>query len=67
MARAIDVSSYLCDCGYEADFFENTIREMKRMSLKKRVRLVEEDHAIVFDKGKAVEMVCPQKGSCRFR
>jgi len=64
MAREIDISSYKCDCGYEANFFENTIREMKCMSLKKRARLVEEDHAIVVDKGKAVEMICPQKGRC---
>jgi hypothetical protein len=67
MAREIDISSYRCDCGYEAHFFENTVREMKRMSLKKKMSLVEEDHKIVFDKGKAVEMVCPQKGKCRFR
>ena len=37
---------------------------MKRMSLKKKVRLQEDGHAIVFDKGKAIEMICPQRGKC---
>jgi hypothetical protein len=64
MAREIDISSYRCDCGHEAHFFENSILEMKRMSLKKKVRLQEDGHAIVFDKGKAIEMICPQRGKC---
>jgi hypothetical protein len=60
VATEVFPSSFVCDCGYEADFFENTIREMKRMSLKKRGRLAEGDHVIVFDKGEAVEMICPK-------
>ncbi|MBM4026135.1 MAG: hypothetical protein FJ280_12120 [Planctomycetes bacterium] len=64
MASEIDISSYRCDCGYEAHFFPKTIRQMERMSLKKRVSLGEGRHGIVFHRGKAIEMICPQKGTC---
>jgi len=67
VATEIFPSSFICDCGYEAHFFENTVREMKRMSLKRRLSLVEEGHRIVFHKGKPIEMICPKKGKCRFR
>jgi hypothetical protein len=43
MAVEIYPSSFRCDCGQELDFFENTIRDMKKMSKYKRVRLGEED------------------------
>ncbi len=59
-------SSFICDCGFEAHFFENTINEMKRMSLKKKVSIGEGKHGIVFHKGKAIEMICPKMGTCRF-
>jgi hypothetical protein len=36
------------------------------MSLKKRVGLTDDGHQIIFHKGKAIEMVCPKKGTCRF-
>jgi hypothetical protein len=39
MPREIVPSSYECDCGHQSHFFENTIRGMKKMSHKKRVRL----------------------------
>ncbi|MBC2713636.1 MAG: hypothetical protein HGJ94_22400 [Desulfosarcina sp.] len=57
-------SSFRCDCGEELDFFENTIRDMKKMSKKKRVRLGEGKHTIVFYKGEAIEILCPKLGNC---
>jgi hypothetical protein len=59
-------SSFICDREYEAHFCENTIKEMKRMSLKKKVGISEDRHAIIFYKGKAIEMTCPKMGTCRF-
>ena len=47
MAVELYPSSYRCDCGQELDFFENPIRDMKRMSKYKRVRLGGEDHTII--------------------
>jgi hypothetical protein len=67
MAIEIFPSSYRCDCGHESDFFENTVREMEKMSKKKRVRLgdsAEDEHTIVFYKGEAVEILCPKLGKC---
>lgn len=66
MARVTEIypSSYECECGHLSHFFENTINEMKRMSLKKKVSLVDserEEHTIVFQKGKAIEMLCPRE------
>ena len=43
---------------------ENTIRDMKKMSKKKRVRLGEGKHTVVFYKGEAVEILCPKLGKC---
>ena len=39
MPKEIFPSSYECDCGRRSHFFENTIREMKAMSRKKKMRL----------------------------
>lgn len=67
MATRIFPSSYRCDCGHESDFFENTVREMAKMSKKKRVRLgdaADAEHTIVFYKGEAVEILCPKLGKC---
>jgi hypothetical protein len=63
MARE-EFPSYICDCGHEAHFFENTINEMKRISRRKKVDIGDDDHGIVFYKGKAIEMICPTKGRC---
>ena len=57
-------SSFLCNCGEELNFFENTIRDMKRMSTNKRVRLGEGKHTIVFYRNEAIEILCPRLGSC---
>jgi len=64
MATELAPSSYRCDCGEELDFFENTISEMELMSKKKRVRLEESKHTIVFDRGEAREIICPKLGNC---
>ena len=37
---------------------------MKKMSKKKRVRLGEGKHTIVFYKGEAIEILCPKLGNC---
>jgi adenylate cyclase class IV len=68
MAIELIPSSFRCDCGHESDFFENTVREMEKMSKSKRVRLgdgEEKEHTIVFYKGKAIEILCPKLGICR--
>ena len=67
MTKELFPSSYECDCGHESHFFENTIKEMKRMGKKKEVRLgesAEDEHTIIFYKGKAVEIICPKLGKC---
>jgi len=64
MAIELFPSSFRCDCGQELDFFENTIRDIKKMSKKKRVRLGEGKHTVVFYKGEAVEIFCPKLGKC---
>ena len=64
MPKELFPSSYLCDCGHQSDFFENTIREAKAMSQKKKVYLADsapEEHTIVFYRGKMVEIQCPQQ------
>lgn len=62
MAVIIFPSSFRCDCGQELHFFENTIRAMKRMSLRKRMRLGEAGHTVIFYKGEVVEILCPELG-----
>ena len=64
MPKEIFPSSYLCDCGHQSDFFENTIREIKAMSRRKKVRLGDSDipeHAIVFYKGEMIDIICPHQ------
>jgi hypothetical protein len=64
MLKEIFPSSFECDCGHQSDFFENTIREMKAMSQKKKVYLADsapEEHTIVFHRGKLVEIQCPKQ------
>jgi len=64
MPREIFPSSYECDCGHQSHFFENTVYEMKKMCQKKRVKLGDSsrnnEHWIVFDKGKMVDIICPK-------
>src|SRR2546428_5009782 len=64
MPKEIFPSSFACDCGHQSDFFENTVREMKAMSQKKKVYLADsapEEHTIVFYRGKMVEIQCPKQ------
>jgi hypothetical protein len=62
MPRELFPSSFECDCGHQSHFFENTIKEMKAMSHKKRMRLGDgapDEHFIVFYKGKMADIICP--------
>ena len=64
MPREIFPSSYLCDCGHQSDFFENTIQEIKAMSLKKKEYLGDsapQEHTIVFYKGEMIDIICPNQ------
>ena len=46
MPKEIFPSSFECDCGHQSDFFENTVREMKAMSQKKKVYLADIEGAM---------------------
>jgi len=62
MSHEIYPSSYECDCGHQSHFFENTVREAKAISHRKKVYLGDsepDEHTIVFYKGEMVEILCP--------
>src|SRR2546422_5274796 len=64
MPQEIFPSSFECDCGHQSDFSENTVKEMKTMSQKKKVYLADsapEEHTIVFYRGKMVAIQCPKQ------
>ncbi len=64
MPKEIFPSSYECDCGHRSEFSENTIRGIKAMSRKKKVRLLDsatDEHIIVFYKGEMVNIICPKQ------
>jgi hypothetical protein len=64
MPKEIYPSSYECDCGHLSSFLENTIREAKARSLKRRIYLKDserEEHTIVFSKSKMIDILCPNK------
>src|SRR4030095_1885668 len=64
MPKEIFPSSFECDCGHQSDFFENTVREMKAMSQKKKVYLADaapEEHNMVVYRGKLIEIQCPKQ------
>jgi hypothetical protein len=66
MAREIFPSSYECDCGHRSHFFENTVKEMKKLSMKKQQVLADSEvaeHKIVFYRGQAVEIICPKSSA----
>ena len=55
-------SSYLCVCGHQSDFAENTIKEAKARSHKRIFRLLDsepDEHTIVFHKGEMIDVICP--------
>lgn len=66
MPREVDECSFICDCGHRSDFFENTIRDLKRMSFRREERLGDaaskNSHTIVFKGGRMVRIICPNKG-----
>lgn len=65
MPKEIFPSSYQCDCGHMSHFFENTIREIKAESFRKKVYLADsepDEHTIVFYKGEMVDILCPRRG-----
>lgn len=65
MPEEISYSSYVCDCGHQIDFSENTVSEVKQKSQRKRQWLMEtckdpaEEHVVVFEGGKMVDILCP--------
>ena len=63
MPKEIFPCSYQCDCGHQMDVFENTIREMKRDSMRRRSVLADgpedREHLIVFEGGTMVDIICP--------
>jgi AbrB family looped-hinge helix DNA binding protein len=64
MPKELVPSSYLCDCGHQSHFSENTIREAKAMSRKRVIHLVDSasnEHTIVFYKGQMVDILCPEQ------
>jgi len=66
MPKEVFPSSYECGCGHLSHFFENTIRDMKAMSIKNKKELYlsdseSEEHTIVFYKGKFKDILCPKK------
>ncbi len=62
MPKEIYPSAYLCDCGFVCDFFENTVREIKKASNKRRQYLIADDgmHEVVFCEGGMVDVICPK-------
>ena len=68
MATEMFPSSFRCDCGHESHFSESTIRDLKKMSKRKRQLLgdgEDKEHTIAFHNGEAAEVLCPDLGACR--
>jgi hypothetical protein len=63
MPKEIYPSSFICGCGHENRQVEKMIREMKRMSLRKRQVLTANDreHRIILEHGRFVAMFCPKE------
>jgi hypothetical protein len=61
MIREVAVGTCRCSCGFEMNFFENTILDLKQMSKKKRQVLQADDRKdeLVFSNGNATEIRCP--------
>ena len=68
MPKEIPFSSYVCDCGHQIDFSENTVSEVKQKSRRKRQWLIEtchdraEEHVVIFDGGEMVDILCSEDG-----
>jgi hypothetical protein len=64
MPKEIFPSSYECDCGHQSHFFENTIKEAKARSRKKKIYLGDletDEHTIVFYHGEMIDILCPRR------
>lgn len=67
MASILYPSSFRCDCGHESHFVERTVRELEKMSRRKKQVLGDSDspeHDIEFEGGRAVAVRCPKLGRC---
>ena len=67
MALLLYPSSFRCDCGHESHFCERTVRELEWMSRRKRQLLGDSgrpEHDVEFEGGKAVAVICPERGRC---
>jgi hypothetical protein len=65
MALHVFPSSYRCDCGHESHFSERTVREMRKVSQRRRQLLGDserDEHTIEFEGGQAVAVICPRLG-----
>ena len=62
MPKEIFPSSYVCDCGYQCDFSENTVNEIKAASMKRKQALIADDglHGVIFDHGGMIALYCPR-------
>lgn len=60
MPKEIPPSSYECDCGYQLNFCEGTIWEMKKISMRKRAGVSDSRHGAIFDHGECVAIYCPK-------
>jgi hypothetical protein len=63
MPKEIYPSSYICDCGYQCDFSESTVKEVRAASMKRRQELIADDgqHGVTLDHGKMVSLYCPRE------
>ncbi|MBZ5623080.1 MAG: hypothetical protein LAQ69_30810 [Acidobacteriia bacterium] len=69
MARQLFPSSFACDCGNQSHFCENTVHEMEAYTSRRRkpghlLDAESEEHAIVFENGRATAVICPKLGRC---
>jgi len=62
MPKEIYPSSYVCDCGYQCDFSENTVNEIRVASMKRKQALIADDglHEVIFDHGGMIALYCPR-------
>jgi hypothetical protein len=68
MPEELFPSSYRCDCGHESHFSEGTVREAKKMSRRKEIRLGDaapDEHVIMFHGGEMIEIRCPHQQRSR--
>ena len=67
MARSMVPSSCECDCGHQSHFCEGTVCNMEAESRRRHKRMLlldseAEEHAIEFEGGVAIAVICPKQG-----